>query len=115
MSNWLLLLLVSALTCAGQLCQKQAARHWHPQLTIIRNILMLRWMLTAVFLLVLAMVLWLRLLQYLPLSVAYPMLSLNLVLVTFSARIFFAETTSLRHWIGIFCVISGIFLISSAA
>lgn len=47
------------------------------------------------------MLLWLRLLQQLPLSVAYPMLSFNFVLVTLAAQLFYSEKATLRHWLGL--------------
>ncbi len=110
MNNYLLLLMVNLLTCGGQLCQKQAARCWQQQSPVGYGAL--RWMLMALLLLVLGMLFWLRLLQYLPLSQAYPMLSLNLVLVTIGSQYFFNETVGLCYWLGIACIMSGIFLMS---
>ncbi|CNE89509.1 4-amino-4-deoxy-L-arabinose-phosphoundecaprenol flippase subunit ArnE [Yersinia nurmii] len=111
MMSYLLLLMVSLLTCAGQLCQKQAAQIWatdQPR----RRAHTVRWLATAVLLLGLGMLLWLRLLQHLPLSIAYPMLSFNFVLVTLASRFFFGETVGVRHWLGIVAIMLGILLMS---
>lgn len=111
MISYVLLIIVSLLTCAGQLCQKQAAQCWEgPAETRLAPTL--RWFAFAVLLLGLGMLLWLRLLQHLPLSVAYPMLSFNFVLVTLAAQLFYGEETTPRHWLGIAAIMFGILLIS---
>lgn len=114
MMAYLLVILVSLLTCAGQLCQKQAALRWQ-QATARRWVITLRWLALAVLLLGLGMLVWLTVLQRLPLSVAYPMLSLNFVLVTLAARWLFNEPTTLRHWCGVASIMLGILLMSLQA
>ncbi|AJJ57274.1 4-amino-4-deoxy-L-arabinose-phosphoundecaprenol flippase subunit ArnE [Yersinia pseudotuberculosis] len=111
MNSYLLLPMVSLLTCIGQLCQKQAAQCWEqPQARRLN--LTLRWLAIAVVSLGLGMLLWLRLLQQLPLSVAYPMLSFNFVLVTLAAQLFYGEKATLRHWLGVAAIMFGILLMS---
>lgn len=111
MMAYILLILVSLLTCAGQLCQKQAALVWQ-QAAESRLSITLRWLVLAVILLGLGMLIWLNVLQRLPLSQAYPMLSLNFVLVTLAARWLFNEPTTLRHWCGVVSIMLGILLMS---
>ncbi|GAB2929410.1 4-amino-4-deoxy-L-arabinose-phosphoundecaprenol flippase subunit ArnE [Hafnia psychrotolerans] len=110
MIGYLLVLVVSVLTCAGQLCQKQAAQIGKGNVGSV-----LRWLALAVCLLGLAMLLWLRVLQQLPLSIAYPMLSLNFVLITLSARWIFKEQIDRRHWVGVGFIMLGIALMSVTA
>ncbi|MEJ4043086.1 4-amino-4-deoxy-L-arabinose-phosphoundecaprenol flippase subunit ArnE [Erwinia sp. SLM-02] len=103
--NILLILLVSLLSCAGQLCQKQA--------TSVTGVArprrhMLLWLCLSVLLLGLAMLLWLRVLQGVPVSVAYPMLSLNFVFVALAARWLWQERLSLRHGCGILLIVGGV-------
>ncbi|MBF7993135.1 4-amino-4-deoxy-L-arabinose-phosphoundecaprenol flippase subunit ArnE [Rahnella laticis] len=107
MTGFLLVLAVSIITCAGQLCQKQAAQVAGEGLARV-----LRWLGLAVLLLGIAMLLWLRVLQLLPLSLAYPMLSLNFVLITLCARWFFREYVDARHWCGVALIMAGIALMS---
>jgi len=107
MTGFFLVLVVSAITCAGQLCQKQAAQVSGKGLFYV-----LRWLGLAVLLLGIAMLLWLRVLQLLPLSLAYPMLSLNFVIITLCARWFFHEYVDGRHWCGVALIMSGIALMS---
>lgn len=110
MIDYLLVLVVSVLTCAGQLCQKQAAQIGKGNVGRV-----LRWLALAVCLLGVAMLLWLRVLQQLPLSIAYPMLSLNFVLITLSARWIFKEQIDRRHWVGVGFIMLGIALMSVTA
>lgn len=111
MMAYVLVMLVSLFTCAGQLCQKQAAQTWD-RAGNQRVSTTLRWLSLAVIFLGLGMLLWLNVLQRLPLSLAYPMLSLNFVLVTLAARWLFNEPTTLRHWCGVVSIMLGILLMS---
>ncbi|PIJ50727.1 4-amino-4-deoxy-L-arabinose-phospho-UDP flippase [Erwinia sp. OLTSP20] len=101
--SYLLLMLASLLSCAGQLCQKQAA---HQR----RRGDMVRWLMLALFLLGCAMLVWLQVLQRLPVGIAYPMLSLNFILVTLAARLVWQEEIDRRHQAGIVLIVIGIVL-----
>ncbi|KEY58447.1 4-amino-4-deoxy-L-arabinose-phosphoundecaprenol flippase subunit ArnE [Serratia sp. DD3] len=108
---YFLVILVCLLTCAGQLCQKQAAQSW--QLVSERRLAVtLRWLAAAIVFLGLGMLFWLNVLQRLPLSLAYPMISFNFVLVTLAARWLFNEPTTPRHWCGVASIMLGILLMS---
>ncbi len=113
MIGYLMIVLVSVLTCAGQLCQKQAATCWGAaQPAAVRRFSALRWLLAAVVVMAAGLILWLNVLQRMPLSLAYPMLSLNFVLVTLASRWFFGERIRLRHWSGVLSIMLGILLMS---
>lgn len=105
----LLILLVSLLSCAAQLCQKQAAylgtRQGKKKLFM--------WIALSIFLLGVAMLLWLSVLRVVPVSVAYPMLSLNFVLVAIAARLIWRETYSLQQWFGTLAIVAGVALMGS--
>ncbi len=111
MIGYLLVLVASILTCAGQLCQKQAAQVGQngSDASLMRT---LRWLLLAMVLMGCALLVWLRVLQLLPLSLAYPMLSVNFIFITLSARWFFAEVIDRRHWYGVALIMLGILLMS---
>lgn len=79
---WLVLILASLLSVAGQLCQKQATR---PVAISKRSQHITLWLGLGLVCLGLAMVLWLLVLQTVPVGIAYPMLSLNFVWVTLAA------------------------------
>lgn len=106
--SYLLIVLASLLSCGGQLCQKQATwkrgtRH------------LLGWLAFSVVLLGCAMLLWLLVLQRVPVSVAYPMLSLNFIFITLAARFIWHEPISLRHGLGVVLIIAGISILGGAA
>ncbi|CDG97974.1 EamA family transporter [Xenorhabdus bovienii] len=111
-SNLALLILVSLLTCAGQLCQKQAVTCWQKTDTPHKGVSVAIWLTGAILLLGIGMIFWLRLLQYLPLSIAYPMLSINFVVVTLVGQFLYQEKVGLKHWIGVFAIMFGILLMS---
>ena len=107
--NLLLILLVSLLSCAAQLCQKQAAYLSGKQ----ARKRVLQWIMLSLVLLGAAMLLWLVVLRVVPVSVAYPMLSLNFVLVALAARLIWRETYSLQQWIGTLVIVAGVALMGS--
>lgn len=108
---WLVLVLASLLSVAGQLCQKQATR---PVSARVRGRHIALWLALAMMCLGLAMVLWLLVVQNIPVGIAYPMLSLNFVWVTLSAWKIWHEPVTVRHWVGIAMIIGGIFILGSA-
>lgn len=110
--NYLLILFSCLLSCTGQLCQKQAVcgkPHGSPR----RHLL--HWLALASFCLGGALLLWLLVLRTLPVSVAYPMLSLNYVLVLLASRFIWHERLTRRHLLGIPLIIAGIFLLGVSA
>ncbi|MGL5700169.1 MAG: 4-amino-4-deoxy-L-arabinose-phosphoundecaprenol flippase subunit ArnE [Kluyvera sp.] len=111
MITWACLLLASLLSCGGQLCQKQATR---PAAQGRRGRHLLIWLGLALALLGLGMLLWLLVLQQIPVGIAYPMLSLNFVWVTLAARTFWHEPVGRRHWAGVALIIIGIMLLGSS-
>ena len=95
---WLTLVFASLLSVAGQLCQKQAT--CFVAINKRRKHIVL-WLGLALACLGLAMVLWLLVLQNVPVGIAYPMLSLNFVWVTLAAVKLWHEPVSPRHWCGV--------------
>lgn len=106
--SYLLIVLASLLSCGGQLCQKQAT-HGRG----VRHVV--SWLAFSVVLLVCALLLWLLVLQRIPVSVAYPMLSLNFIFITVAARFIWHEPVSPRHWLGMVFIICGITILGGAA
>ncbi|WP_033790284.1 4-amino-4-deoxy-L-arabinose-phosphoundecaprenol flippase subunit ArnE [Pantoea septica] len=105
----LLMVLVSLLSCLAQLCQKQAAtlgaRGGKRR--------MMPWIGLSLLLLGVAMLLWLWVLRRVPVSVAYPMLSINFVLVALAARLIWRESYTRRQWLGTLAIVAGVALIGS--
>lgn len=109
--SFILLLIVSFLTCIGQVCQKQAVVSWQSESsTKARKTIF--WLFVAIAMLGFGMLFWLRLLQILPLSIAYPMLSINFIVVTLIGQFVYKEPVNIKHWIGIASIMVGIVLMS---
>ncbi|GME46023.1 4-amino-4-deoxy-L-arabinose-phospho-UDP flippase [Pantoea agglomerans] len=102
----LLIVLVSLLSCSAQLCQKQTT---HAASRRIR----LNWVGMSVLLSGVAMLLWLLVLQRVPVSQAYPMLSLNFIFVALAGRILWRERLTLRQIAGTLLVVTGVALMAS--
>ena len=107
---WLVLILASLLSVTGQLCQKHATR---PVAISKRSQHITLWLGLGLVCLGLAMVLWLLVLQTVPVGIAYPMLSLNFVWVTLAATKLWHEPVSFRHWCGVAFSIGGIVILGS--
>lgn len=109
----LLIVFVSLLICAGQLCQKRAADDWAGTAIGWSTRLASRWLWLAAAFLGVGMLFWLIALQTAPVGTAYPMLSLNFVWITLASRYLFSEPTDLRHWLGIVLIIAGVICLGS--
>ncbi|HDO1318136.1 EamA family transporter [Aeromonas veronii] len=107
----LLLLLVCILTCSGQMLQKQAVNSWQQRPCSHLQKLRSPWLIASVAALGCGMLLWIYLLQRLPLSMAYPMLSINQVLVLLGSRLFFHEQINYHNWLGVGAIIVGTLLL----
>jgi drug/metabolite transporter (DMT)-like permease len=55
---------------------------------------------------------WIAVLSRLELSLAYPFLALNFVLITLSSRFLLGESVPSLRWLGILVIISGILLVA---
>lgn len=110
-----LLLMACLLTCAGQIAQKYAVESWRERDTAMLQKLSSAWLWLALLCLGLGLLVWLLVLQRLEVGIAYPMLSLNFVLITLVARYLFKETIDLRHWLGVGLVIAGVVLLGQHA
>lgn len=111
MMIWIWLILASVLSCAGQLCQKQATR---PAKAGRREAHIALWLGLAMLMLGCGMLVWLVVLQCLPVGIAYPMLSLNFVWVTLAAKVVWREHVASHHWLGVGFIIMGIIILGGS-
>ena len=70
------------------------------------------WVLLGIALYGLSAIVWLGLISRVPLSVAYPMLSLAYVLVVFVSWLFLGEGMTALKWLGVFLIAIGVVLIN---
>ncbi|MFE8070252.1 4-amino-4-deoxy-L-arabinose-phosphoundecaprenol flippase subunit ArnE [Marinobacteraceae bacterium S3BR75-40.1] len=109
--NFLLLIAACLFTCCGQLFQKQAVEAWRGQPVTLNRLAGSPWLWAAIGSLGLGMLLWLLVLQRMAVGIAYPMLSLNFVLVTLASALWFGEPVDRRHWLGVALIVAGIVLL----
>ncbi|MGX9379260.1 4-amino-4-deoxy-L-arabinose-phosphoundecaprenol flippase subunit ArnE [Pseudomonas sp. JQ36] len=109
--SWFLLLTACLLTCLGQVAQKFAVESWRGVASSWADKLRSPWLWLALVSLGAGLVVWLLVLQRLEVGIAYPMLSLNFVLITLIARFIFREPIDRRHWLGVALVIGGVVLL----
>jgi len=107
----LLVLAACLLTCLGQIAQKYAVESWRGQTSGWGAKLRSPCLWLAIAALGAGLLVWLLVLQRLEVGIAYPMLSLNFVLVTLIARFVFHEAIDRRHWTGVVLVIGGVILL----
>ncbi|WP_339532525.1 4-amino-4-deoxy-L-arabinose-phosphoundecaprenol flippase subunit ArnE [Pseudomonas mucidolens] len=113
MISLLLLLATCLLTCLGQVSQKFAVDNWRDRPYGWRTKVASPWLWSALLCLGLGLLVWLLVLQRLEVGIAYPMLSLNFVLITLVARFVFHEPVDHRHWWGVALVIAGVALLGA--
>jgi len=107
------LIVTVLLTSVAQLLQKHAAnelRNAEYASPLINNI---SFVLSGV-LLGISLIAWLQVLHAVDVSVAYPILSLNYVLVLILANRVFGESIPKERWIGVACIIVGVFVLTGA-
>jgi len=110
--TWTLVAAVCLLTSFGQIAQKLAVSgHSASPAAVLRS----PWTWIGLLCLGLGLAVWLLVLQRLEVGVAYPMLSLNFVLVTLAARFFLGEPADWRHWCGIALIVAGVACIGSSS
>lgn len=110
-----LLLTACLLTCLGQIAQKLAVEQWRTGFPGIARALTNAWLWLALLCLGLGLLVWLLVLQRLEVSIAYPMLSLNFILITLTGRYLFNEKVDTRHWLGIALILIGVLLLGRQA
>lgn len=112
---YLLIIISVTFTTLGQILQKLAANKIKERLAVGKPILlavMTPYFFLGILTLGLGAFTWLLVLSRMELSLAYPMMSLGYVLVTFFSKYLFKETVPPHRWAGIATIIFGIILIS---
>jgi len=108
--GYLALFVAISLSACAQVLQKLAASRTQPALStrILPPVLYNPFFLMSLACLGLSMLLWLVVLSILPVSQAYPMMSLGYVLVMLLARYLFKERVAWQRWLGVGLIILGV-------
>ncbi|MCB0082898.1 MAG: hypothetical protein KDE47_18290 [Caldilineaceae bacterium] len=117
---WLIALSIST-GVAGQtviklgVSQPPATTNSSGILSVIELILGSPWVLLGLMLYGVGAVAWIAVLSRLDLSLAYPLLALNFVLITLSSKVILGETVPTLRWIGMMVICVGILLVARSA
>lgn len=110
-------LLAVSILCSSlaQVFQKRAAADWGRHTGSPLALLFTPNVLLSAGLLGIGLLFWLAVLQTLPLSMAYPLLSVSYVVVMLLARWLFAEAIPWQRWLGTGFIMLGVGLLVGAA
>ncbi len=106
------------LVTTGQVCFRMGARHENNEetgalssfLEVLRRPVL--WLGVAAF--ITHFCVWMLVLNKVNLGVAYPLMSLDYVMVTLCSAVFLGETVNRKRWVGVFLIVVGVALIGSA-
>ncbi len=96
---------------SGQLCFKKGANNLSDT-SFLTSLLANPWTLAGIAIYTVELFVWLRILSIAPLSLAYPLASLNFLGVVFASRIFLKEPVSKRRLLGSLCITIGVGIIA---
>lgn len=121
MTYWWLIALSISTGVAGQtaiklgVSQPQAAGNASGIFALVNMILTSPWVLLGLTLYGVGAVAWIAVLARLDLSLAYPLLALNFVLITLSSRLILGETVPTMRWVGMLIICVGIVVVARSA
>ncbi len=121
MIYWWLIALSISTGVAGQtaiklgVSQPSTERTASGLFALVNLILTSPWVLLGLTLYGIGAVAWIAVLARLDLSLAYPLLALNFVLITLSSRLILGETVPTMRWIGMFVICVGIIIVARSA
>ena len=121
MTYWWLIALSISTGVAGQtaiklgVSQPQAAGNTSTLLSLVTLILGSPWVLLGLTLYGVGAVAWIAVLARLDLSLAYPLLALNFVLITLSSRLILGETVPTMRWVGMLVICAGLVIVARSA
>ncbi|HYM31133.1 MAG TPA: EamA family transporter [Candidatus Cybelea sp.] len=123
MTPWLALLFLVSVVCdvSGQFCFKRGADgiehvgRGSKLAAFLGGLLQARWLWLGIGIYAVELVVWLSILARVPLSLAYPLNSLNYCGVLIASRLFLRERIPLRRWLGAGIITVGVAIVGVAA
>ncbi|MBN9455349.1 MAG: EamA family transporter [Bosea sp.] len=120
MSLSIILWFVLSVACdvVGQLCLKLGADKLPASGTLREMALAIGrsgWVLAGIATYVAEFFIWLRILAEVPLSIAFPVASLNFLAITFASSILLGERVGTRQWLGACLITCGVVIVARTA
>jgi drug/metabolite transporter (DMT)-like permease len=103
---------------SGQLCFKTGANRLPAESSVagnVRAVLSNRWLLAGLAIYSVEVFVWLRILAIAPLSIAFPIASLNFLGVTLASATILGEKVGRPQWLGAWLVTIGVAIVAASA
>lgn len=115
--KWLPLFIAGAIMeSTTQLCLKKGAiihketTGFTYYLKLIKN----KWVIIGILAYIIEMIIWIILLSYIPLSIAFPLTGLQKIIIVFFSVLVLKEKVNRLEWLGVGIIVIGIVLIGQA-
>jgi drug/metabolite transporter (DMT)-like permease len=102
----------------GQLCFKIGADRLPPDRSVLggaRAVLSSSWLIAGLCVYAVEVIVWLKILSEVPLSIAFPIASLNFLGVTLASATFLGERVGRPQWLGASLVTLGVAIVAGSA
>ncbi|MFI5012543.1 MAG: hypothetical protein ACHQAY_09360 [Hyphomicrobiales bacterium] len=102
----------------GQLCFKTGADRLPSTATVIgkaRALLTTPWLIAGLCIYAIEVFVWLKILSVAPLSIAFPIASLNFLGVTLASAVILGEKVGRPQWLGVWLVTIGVAIVAGTA
>lgn len=119
MTGEIILLLAISIVCdvVGQIVFKLGADRLPDVGTVGLRVFLLRltaqpWLIGGIVIYMIEFIVWVRVLALVPLGIAFPIASLNILGIVLASRIFLGEPVKRKQWIGAALVTAGVALVA---
>lgn len=119
MTGEIILLLAISIVCdvVGQIVFKLGANRLPDVGTVGLRVFLLRltaqpWLIGGIVIYMIEFIVWVRVLALVPLGIAFPIASLNILGIVLASRIFLGEPVKRKQWIGAALVTAGVALVA---
>ncbi len=117
--SWIALWFALSVACdvGGQLCLKRGADALPDASGVKMALALLRsgWVVAGVAIYIVEIFVWLRILAEVPLSIAFPIASLNFLGITLASALVLRERVALRRWFGAGLITLGVVIVAHTA
>lgn len=73
------------------------------------------WLIAGIAVYVIEFIVWIRVLALVPLGVAFPIASLNILGIALASRAFLGEVITRKQWLGAFLITAGVAVVAQSA
>lgn len=119
MTGEIVLLLAISVVCdvAGQIAFKLGANRLPDSAAVglrafLRQLVAQPWLIGGIVIYMIEFIVWVRVLALIPLGIAFPIASLNILGIVLASRMFLGEPVSRKQWMGAALVTAGVAIVA---